>query len=334
MSSEEMSQGTFDILWDDLLSNVDIGDVQNVPESSTPVSHSHSVMISESSDRSTCISSENVESQISSDHLEISANIIKEMTPSEFQEEHGFDINMLFDDMETMNESDVNMLNTISSPKSTTNPTESPITESISNSSLINTPSIGENVPTTSNNQEFVNLSSDDVRQMISDADNRNTVRKTLYDVSKFQRFLDGKGEQKEIHRIEPDLLDEYLANFILSVRKPDGEEYEPSTIRNMVSSIDRKLKRQNYPHRIISSTTNAFNLSKEAMAAKQKSLKRLGKGNKPKKASPITDEEIDQLYEKNVLGTMDAKALINTLWFNNCVQFGLRGNKENYNLR
>lgn len=43
---------------------------------------------------------------------------------------------------------------------------------------------------------------------------------------------------------------------------------------------------------------------------------------------------EINMLYEKGVLGGGSAKALINTMWTNNCIIFGLRGTKENYDLR
>ena len=184
------------------------------------------------------------------------------------------------------------------------------------------------------NTSEFVEISPEDVRKLIENEDNQNTKKKTLYDCSKFERFLVLKNESRQMTEIEPEILDEHLANFILSVRKPNGEEYEPSTIRSIISSIDRKLRRQKYPYRIISEPTNAFQLSRDAMQAKQKSLKRLGKGNKPKKSSPITDEEIDILYQKNILGRSCPKALLNTVWLNNCVLFGLRGTKENYDLR
>jgi hypothetical protein len=101
-----------------------------------------------------------------------------------------------------------------------------------------------------------------------------------------------------------------------------------------MVSSIDRKLRRHKYPHTIFSEQSNIFQLSRDALHAKQKSLKRLGKGNKPMKSSPISDQEINMLYEKGILGAGNAKALSNTIWINNCILFGLRGAKENYDLR
>jgi hypothetical protein len=41
-------------------------------------------------------------------------------------------------------------------------------------------------------------------------------------------------------------------------------------------------------------------------------------------------DQEINMLYEKGILGAGNAKALLNTIWINNCILFGLRGTKEN----
>jgi len=53
--------------------------------------------------------------------------------------------------------------------------------------------------------------------------------------------------------------LDEYVANYILSVPKADGAEYECTSIRNIVSSLDRKPKRHKYPFCLIAEQTNAF---------------------------------------------------------------------------
>jgi hypothetical protein len=49
---------------------------------------------------------------------------------------------------------------------------------------------------------------------------------------------------------------------------------------------------------------SESFNLTREALKAKQKQLKQQGKGNNPKRACPLTDEEINILYNRNVLGS------------------------------
>ena len=52
------------------------------------------------------------------------------------------------------------------------------------------------------------------------------------------------------------------------------------------------------------------YNLT-EAIKTKQKQLKLQDKGNKPKRACPPTDEEINILYIRNVLGSHTPHSLI-----------------------
>lgn len=100
-----------------------------------------------------------------------------------------------------------------------------------------------------------------------------------------------------------------------------------------MMSSVDRKLRRHKYGHSI-SGDNNDFQLTKDTLKTKMKVLKKQGKGNKPNRAQPLTDMEINSLYEKNLLGDSTPEAMINTLWLNNSVHFGLRGVTEHYELR
>ena len=67
----------------------------------------------------------------------------------------------------------------------------------------------------------------------------------------------------------------------------------------------------------------------RDAMKSKQKDLKRKGKGNKPNAADPLNKSEIEILYAKRLLGPFSGESLINTMWFNNTIHFGLRGCQE-----
>ena len=53
------------------------------------------------------------------------------------------------------------------------------------------------------------------------------------------------------------------------------------------------------------------FRKTKEALVAKQKELKKEGKGNKPNVARMLTDEEVDILYDQGLLGCSSSEALI-----------------------
>ena len=46
-----------------------------------------------------------------------------------------------------------------------------------------------------------------------------------------------------DIHEIPCLKLDQYQETFVLSVRKTDGHEYEPSSLRSIINNIARKLR-------------------------------------------------------------------------------------------
>ena len=47
----------------------------------------------------------------------------------------------------------------------------------------------------------------------------------------------------RDIHEISCLKLDQYQETFKLSVRKTDGHEYEPSSLRSIINNIARKLR-------------------------------------------------------------------------------------------
>ena len=170
-----------------------------------------------------------------------------------------------------------------------------------------------------------------DPATFIRDNENQNTLKKTLSHVKLLQGFIQAKyNVVMPIHLLPPHELNKYIADFIINVRKSDGGEYEPSYLRGFVSSFDRQLKRHKYTLQIMSNCTE-FQESRDALRSKQRDLKAQGKGSKPNKADPLTDEEINHLYECNELGIKTPSSLINTLWFLNTLHFGIRGGSEEH---
>ena len=133
------------------------------------------------------------------------------------------------------------------------------------------------------------------VEDYVESTENRNTKEKTKRDVQLFEEFLRKEdNDLREVHTIAPAELNKYLAEFILSVRRKDGEDYEPSSLRCLVSSLERHLKKNYYPVSIIND--KQFELTRKSLQSKQKELRKAGRGNKSKAAVALTDEEIDLL--------------------------------------
>ena len=47
-----------------------------------------------------------------------------------------------------------------------------------------------------------------------------------------------------------------------------------------------------------------------------------------------LTEDEMKILYEKGLLGASSSEAILDTLWLNNSLHFGLRGIKEHHDMR
>ncbi|CAB4012922.1 zinc finger MYM-type 2-like [Paramuricea clavata] len=165
------------------------------------------------------------------------------------------------------------------------------------------------------------------VDDFILEQENKSTAQKTQRDVKLLQLFLVNKNEERNIEDIPIGELNEYMSDFIISVRTKNGKEYEPSSLRSLLASFERHLKRKNYPASIINDL--AFEKTRKTLESKQKQLKKQGKGNKPNASVALTTSELNTLYEKDLLGTRSPESLLNTLWLNNTMHFGLRGCKE-----
>ena len=126
-----------------------------------------------------------------------------------------------------------------------------------------------------------------------------------------------------------PQALDGLLNKFYVEIRKKDGTDYEPDSLRVMQAAIDRYLRHKNYPASII--TGREFTKSQETLDAKAKQLRRQGKGKRPNKAQPYreTDEEI--FWREGKLGNHNGLALTNVNFKNLSETMGFRGRQEHY---
>ena len=131
---------------------------------------------------------------------------------------------------------------------------------------------------------------------------NRNTKKKTEVDVQLLKNWLESeKGEHRNPEEIPPEELDRLLANFIMAVKPPNREEYEPDSLVSKYNSIGRYLREHKYPSNI--NQDDKFRHSRDILTAKKKSLKSMGYGNHKQKAEPFSTADIDQLKQIKLLG-------------------------------
>ena len=166
------------------------------------------------------------------------------------------------------------------------------------------------------------------VEEFIDRQENENTKKKTKHDVSLFHKFLVLKGETRQMDELTPQEQNKFLSEFLIMVhKKEDNEEYEPNSLRVFFTSFEHHLKKKNYELCLMKDLQ--FEQTQKVLQSKQRDLKRKGKANKPNASAALREEDIQVLYEKDLLGSSTAEALLNTVWFNNTNHFGLQGCKE-----
>ena len=184
------------------------------------------------------------------------------------------------------------------------------------------------------NKPTFVEVSDQQKNDFIDDMKNKNTVRKTVTVMRQFTNWLamSPRNETREINTIQADELDNYIGSFLLSIRKSDGEQYEPDTLTSYHRGIDRHLRDKKYPFSLIKD--KEFATSRAVLASKRKELKQKGKGNKPNASTPLSLSEEKALKDKNCIGLNSPQQLLNKMWLQNTMLFGIRPGAENHSLR
>ncbi|XP_056002380.1 uncharacterized protein LOC125661399 isoform X2 [Ostrea edulis] len=158
------------------------------------------------------------------------------------------------------------------------------------------------------------------------------THKKTAGDIRLLYVYLHSIGEHQKIHKIPPRELDFHLHKFFNCVRKGNGEEYEPFSLRAMADSFERYLKSYNYGYSIFQS--KEFTWTKEVLQDRMKQLVENGKGNFNQRSHTLTATDVDKLFESGQLGNRNPACLLRTMWFINTVYLGIKGSKEHHQLK
>ena len=131
---------------------------------------------------------------------------------------------------------------------------------------------------------------------------NKNTTRSTNTWVRRFERWYSQQPRQQaRLEEIPVQELDRVLQEFYCHVRKQNGDEYEPDSLRTMLAVLDRHLSGCGCSYSIMKD--REFRESRLVLNGKAIQLRENGKGKKSRKADPLTVEEEEILWNTRVLG-------------------------------
>ena len=82
------------------------------------------------------------------------------------------------------------------------------------------------------------------VDELIEQQENENTKRKTEENLSLLNQFLSSKNEKRTIEDIPSAKLNLYLSELIIKVRTKQNKDYESNSLRGMIASFEKHLKK------------------------------------------------------------------------------------------
>jgi len=137
--------------------------------------------------------------------------------------------------------------------------------------------------------------------------------------------MLENNYASDEFETLNESTLDEILQHFYASLQKKKGEEYSKAALTGIRAGINRSFTSPPHSRLINLMRDCSFMLSNQVLTGLIKGLKREGKDVSRHK-EPLSNEDIDKLYQSGVFATNTPKTLQNKVLFEIIAQFGHRG--------
>ena len=110
------------------------------------------------------------------------------------------------------------------------------------------------------------------------------------------------KNKKEKSKKFLPKNCKGWRLSLSLESEKKNGEEYEPSSIRGFLQSVDRYFRRKGYEFLLLND--KEFCQLQDIPKKKQKQLNVIGKGNKPKHkkfTSDVLPSKTPRLYNRDL---------------------------------
>ena len=101
----------------------------------------------------------------------------------------------------------------------------------------------------------FVEADEEFIEELRNPSENKNTKRSTDYWTNIFQQWAKTRGKNEQLESYEVPELNEALAQFFAELRKENGNDYEPDSLKVIQAALDRHLRSKNYPKSIVRDT-------------------------------------------------------------------------------
>ena len=101
----------------------------------------------------------------------------------------------------------------------------------------------------------FIEAGEELIELLKSGSENKNTKWSTDYWKGIFEKWARIRGKEERQERYDFPELNEALSQFYAELRKENGQDYEPDSLKVMQAALDRHLRSQHYPKSILRDT-------------------------------------------------------------------------------
>ncbi|XP_010290366.1 PREDICTED: uncharacterized protein KIAA1958-like [Phaethon lepturus] len=137
--------------------------------------------------------------------------------------------------------------------------------------------------------------------------------------------------ETREIYKLPPEDLNNYLASFYSSAKKQNGTDFSASSLHFFQSSIERYLKDHNYEYSVVKGLE--FRASQEALKLKHQHLSQKEREGEWSILENLTDEDVGSLCKKGLLSKTHPQGLLHLMFTNIIRGFGASTHSQSHNL-
>ncbi|XP_009814990.2 uncharacterized protein KIAA1958-like [Gavia stellata] len=137
--------------------------------------------------------------------------------------------------------------------------------------------------------------------------------------------------ETREICKLPPEDLDNYLASFYSSAKRQNGTDFSASSLHFFQSSIERYLKDHNYEYSVVKGLE--FRASQEALKLKHQHLSQKAREGEWSILENLTDEDVESLRKKGLLSKTHPQGFLHLMFTNIIRGFGASTHSQSHNL-
>ena len=194
------------------------------------------------------------------------------------------------------------------------------VKQTLSNNVLEKNDSIVENI-----DKNISDMSDGEINALVNEVVPNSTKRSTAWGTKVFEKWLEKRNIEIDLHQISADDLALHLKKFYAEIKKKNGELYTPSALVGIRAAIHRTLINPPYMRNINILGGENFVAANRVFDAKCKIY--VARGNpKPKHKPCISETDMTKLNGYFADHANDPTKLQEFVWFGLCYYFGRRG--------